>query len=1034
MTNNTLDMRKQEDLLNALRLAEKTVNKTYVENLNDLEIVECPQELQNEKLHNIAQFFKIERFVHEKKENNRDKLMSIYHAVASANGSIIVLLTSDGLKVSYYIGTKITHGIDSTDILEKSIKGNFPGTIIKPVYEGEDMNNLVKQVFEISDAKKAKQQKQVCTVTGIAGLRSKEENHEKQFVQGIEKLIDSMQNANYSILLIADPMNSSQISAIKHGYENLYSQLATFASTDLNFSENESASISNSMSEGLSKSISKSVSDTIAHTTGSSHSGSAGLGMGIGLPFGGPNAGLNFGYSYSTNKSDSVSIGVSSSKSESESKQKTVGDSTSHGTSRSMQIKFEDKTIRGLLEKIDLQLKRLTTSIDSGMWNCSVYCLADMSTTAKMVASEYLSLLRGENSSVETAAITEWTNDERIISYLKKMHHPVLKLDGNEITPSSYISGCELSIHAGFPGRSVGGLPVLETASFGREVITHSQIKDGNEQIHLGKIFHMGNVEHTTVNLQKNSFTAHTFITGSTGSGKSNAVYNLLEEIKKNGCHFLVIESAKGEYKNVFGNSNDVSVFGANPDSAPLLHINPFSFPNNNENPQSNIHILEHLDRLIEIFNVCWPMYAAMPAVLKDALETSYENAGWNLKTSINRYSSALYPSFADVVDAIQTVMDTSDYSDENKGNYKGALVTRLKSLSNGINGMIFSGGELPNEKLFDENVIVDLSRVGSTETKALIMGLLVLKLQEYRQTSGDMNSGLKHVTVLEEAHNLLKRTSTEQSNEGSNLLGKSVEMLANAIAEMRTYGEGFIVADQSPGLLDMSVIRNTNTKIILRLPDESDRILVGKSAGLNDDQITELAKLQCGVAAIYQNDWLQPILCKIDNHEKIYGPYTPYKPEKSKLTKLKETNSLDDELKLRITKHLLSNIIKEVKDPISENIETLQALILVSTIQASLKTSLIDFIATNKAPNRIEPIYDLIAGLYKDSGKSIRKIISGAEITSGWAKTFRDEITPPIAGYEWDLQKYILQCIAIRVSGKNKQLVDFPIKLREAL
>ncbi|GHV52243.1 ATP-binding protein [Spirochaetia bacterium] len=1033
MDNNTLDIRKQEELLSALRLAEKTVNKTYIENLNELEIIECPRELQDEKLHNIAQFFKIDRFVHEKKENNRDKLMSIYHAVASANGSIIVLLVSDGTKVSYYIGTKIINSIDSADILEKSIKGNFPGTIIKPVYEGEDINNLVSQVFEINDRKKSKQQKQVCTVTGIAGLRSKEESHEKQFVQGIEKLIDSMQGESYSILLIADPMSSSQINAIKHGYENLYSQLATFASTDLNFSENESASISNSISKGLSKSISKSVSDTISHTTGSSHAGSAGLGMGIGLPFGGPNAGVNFGYSYSTNKSDSTSKGVSVSKSESESKQKTIGDSLSQGTSRSMQIKFEDKTVRGLLEKIDLQLKRLNTSIDTGMWNCSVYCLADMATTAKMVASEYLSLLRGENSSVETAALTKWANDEKIIPYLKKMHHPVLKLDGNAITPSSYISGSELSIHAGFPGRSVGGLPVLETASFGREVITHSPGKNENEQIPLGKIFHMGNVEHTAVNLLKDSLTSHAFITGSTGSGKSNTVYNLLEEIRKSGSHFLVIESAKGEYKNIFGHNKDVSVFGTHPDTTLLLHLNPFSFPNGNENLQNNIHILEHLDRLIEIFNVCWPMYAAMPAVLKDALEASYESAGWDLKTSKNRYSSALYPSFADVVDNIQMVMDTSDYSDENKGNYKGALVTRLKSLSNGINGMIFSGNELSNEKLFDENVIVDLSRVGSTETKALIMGLLVLKLQEYRQTSGDMNSGLKHVTVLEEAHNLLKRTSTEQSNEGSNLLGKSVEMLGNAIAEMRTYGEGFIIADQSPGLLDMSVIRNTNTKIILRLPDESDRVLVGKSAGLNDDQIAELARLQCGVAAVYQNDWLQSVLCKVDNHEKLYGPYAPYMNEQSRLVNM-ETSGMDDELKLRITKYLLSNTVKEMKAPVNENIDSLRALILVSNIQASLKISLIDFIADNKVPVGIEPVYSLIAGLYLDSGRQVRKLIAGAEVTGDWAKSFRDEIIPSITGCEWELQKYILQCIAVRISDENKKLSDLPVKLREVI
>ena len=128
--------------------------------------------------------------------------------------------------------------------------------------------------------------------------------------------------------------------------------------------------------------------------------------------------------------------------------------------------------------------------------------------------------------------------------------------------------------------------------------------------------------------------------------------------------------------------------------------------------------------------------------------------------------------------------------------------------------------------------MIVDLSRVGSSETKSLIMGMLVLKLQEYRMTrSTTLNSPLKHVTVLEEAHNILKRTSSEQTMEGSNLIGKSVEMIANSIAEMRTYGQGFIIADQAPALLDMAVIRNTNTKIIMRLPDFSDRELVGKSA-----------------------------------------------------------------------------------------------------------------------------------------------------------------------------------------------------------
>ncbi len=362
----------------------------------------------------------------------------------------------------------------------------------------------------------------------------------------------------------------------------------------------------------------------------------------------------------------------------------------------------------------------------------------------------------------------------------------------------------------------------------------------------------------------------HTFVTGSTGSGKSNTVYQILHELGKQDppVKFMVIEPAKGEYKHVFGNGT-AKVFGTNPYHTPLLKINPFKFP-------KEIHVLEHIDRLIEIFNVCWPMYAAMPAVLKDSVERAYIATGWDLSTSRNKYNNDFYPTFVDVLDELNAVVAESAFSQEVKDNYVGSLATRIKSLTNGIYGRIFDNAELGDETLFDENIIVDLSRVGSVETKSMIMGILVMRLQEYRMTSGMMNAELQHVTVLEEAHNLLKRTSTEQSSESSNLLGKSVEMLANTIAEVRTYGEGFIIADQAPGLLDLSVIRNTNTKIIMRLPEEEDRKLVGRAANITDEQIKELSKLPTGVAAIYQNNWIEPVLCKI-NQANIDKPEQKY-------------------------------------------------------------------------------------------------------------------------------------------------------------
>lgn len=436
-----------------------------------------------------------------------------------------------------------------------------------------------------------------------------------------------------------------------------------------------------------------------------------------------------------------------------------------------------------------------------------------------------------------------------------------------QVTPCSLVSGNELAIHMGLPRRSVCGLPVVEHADFGKEVVSYNQKEEGAELL-LGKIFNMGSVCKNTVRLNRNSLAMHTFVTGSTGSGKSNTVYEILSQLDAGGVNFMVVEPAKGEYKNVFGNRSDVHVYGTNPKITELLRINPFRFP-------EGIHVLEHIDRLTEIFNVCWPMYAAMPAVLKDAMLQAYEVCGWDLQTSENEYSEELFPTFQDLLTKLVDVINRSAYDQEVKSNYRGSLETRVRSLANGLNGQIFSANEISENILFDKNVIIDLSRVGSAESKALIMGILIMRLNEYRMTScTEMNAPLRHVTVLEEAHNILRRTSTEQSEEGSNVAGKSVEMIANSIAEMRTYGEGFIIADQSPSAVDISAIRNTNTKIIMRLPDEQDRQLAGKAAALKENQLDEIARLPKGVAVVYQNDWVEPVLCKIgkfDGEEKQY-------------------------------------------------------------------------------------------------------------------------------------------------------------------
>lgn len=575
---------------------------------------------------------------------------------------------------------------------------------------------------------------------------------------------------------------------------------------------------------------------------------------------------MGFGMSRGYNTAHTDSSTVERSNAHSTNEQHSNGTTDTHSTVRTQQIEVCNKAVEELLTRIDEQIKRTKESEDYGCYSCAAYFLSSRPSKALLAANTYRSLMIGEGSSVESGAANLWQDRASVTAmreYLKRFTHPVFarqlwenEADSLFYTAGTLVSGRELPMHLGLPTRSVHGLPIIEHAEFGRNV--PDEAMPDEDKMNLGKIYHMGKEEAAGLLLNRQAMASHTFITGSTGTGKSNAVYHLLDEITKNGqTTFLVVEPAKDEYKNVFGNCTDAQVFGTNPRETPLLRMNPFAFP-------ENIHILEHIDRLVEIFNACWPMYAAMPAVLKDAIERSYQKVGWDLRNSESE--KGIFPTFFDLLDILPGVIEESHYSKDTQSDYVGALCTRVKSLTNGIYGSVLCAEDaLSDAEMFDQNVIVDLSRVGSMETKSLLMGILVMKLQEYRMCSSGMNSRLRHVTVLEEAHNLLRKTSAEQSQEGANLQGKSVEMLANAIAEMRTYGEGFIIADQAPGLLDMSVIRNTNTKIILRLPDEEDRKLVGKSAALKEAQIDELSKLPLGVAAVYQNEWPEAVLCKIE-------------------------------------------------------------------------------------------------------------------------------------------------------------------------
>ena len=814
----------------ALKVVDDVILKNYVSELSHMEIVPLSKSVLESNIRDNVRFFKITEMVYEKDEVATYKFASVFNALSITDSAVFIIIDSDGVKTDFYMGVRSLDEYRTISSLkntvENAMKGQFPGIKTFDDYTVEDMEEILNRIKARS----------ISAVSCVANNKTNEHTSNQSFVQGLEKLVLSMQGEKYTGIIIANGTSQAQLRELRKGYEAVYTQLSAFATTQVNYTgnnsfnyavaetsgkshaknhtDNRSETRSETKTEGRSTSHSESSENVAGKTIKGVASAASILGAalapftdGVSLAVGGVvSGGLGM---LSSAISKNVSDSISSNESVSQSFSSVVGSSDgttdtvnygisktegyTKGISEGMTLTLHDKSIEDTLERINKQLKRIDEFESLGMYECAAYFLSDDQYAAEVAASTYKALMRGENSGIEIAAINSWGQFQRektamLAQYVKNFIHPVFKYNGPagniEVTPCSLVSGNELAIHMGLPRRSVCGLPVIEHADFGKEIVTY----DGTKRltgIKLGKIFNMGSAGNSKVYININSLTMHTFVTGSTGSGKSNTVYEIIRQLDNFGVNYLIIEPAKGEYKNIFGSHPDIQVYGTNPQYTELLRINPFKF-------SKGIHILEHIDRLIEIFNVCWPMYAAMPAVLKDALLQAYESCGWDLAISHNQYSDELFPTFTDLLNELVVVIQNSAYSDEVKSNYTGSLVTRIKSLTNGLNGQIFAANEINNAELFDKKVIVDISRIGSNETKSLIMGILIMRLSEYRMSSvEEMNTPLRHVTVLEEAHNILKRTSTDLNPEGANVAGKSVEMISNAIAEMRTEYSG---------------------------------------------------------------------------------------------------------------------------------------------------------------------------------------------------------------------------------------------------
>ncbi|MEU5993014.1 ATP-binding protein [Spirillospora sp. NPDC047418] len=410
------------------------------------------------------------------------------------------------------------------------------------------------------------------------------------------------------------------------------------------------------------------------------------------------------------------------------------------------------------------------------------------------------------------------------------------------------------------PAREVAGVRFVMRPEFD---VTPESADAG---VPLGRVLDRDRREVGALSLPLPSLNRHTFVCGATGSGKSQTIRSLLTAASAAGLPWLVVEPAKAEYRLMASRLAtaglpDAEVVVIRPGDAEAIAagINPLEpamGPDGRPFP-----LQTHADLVRALFLAAFEADEPFPQVLAAALTRCYERLGWDLALGEPTLpgTSPRYPSLADLQAVAEEVVDDIGYGQEITDNVRGFIRVRLSSLRLGTTGRFFEGGHpIDFDALLARNVVLEIEDVGDDRDKAFLMGTVLVRLVEHLRMRQGAAAGLRHLSVFEEAHRLLRRS--EQAGPAAH----AVETFASLLAEIRAYGEGLIVAEQIPSKLVPDVIKNTAVKIVHRLPARDDRDAVGATMNITDAQSQFLVTLTPGEGAVFTDGMDFPHLVRV--------------------------------------------------------------------------------------------------------------------------------------------------------------------------
>lgn len=804
--------------------------------------------------------------VHPSQSDNYD-LITKWQAVLSSlhawRCETIFLLQRRHGETNLHIGLRGNTLEGGIGLLRSALINCMPGIEAEPIddFKATNIDERARGSVELKDVLDS------YSVGGaITGIPSFRKETQSKFAQTLDQLAfgirtERNEEADFSLVIVAKPMTDDETSEIIRRYQKIGGDIHSEVSAQVSDSESKSESEGKSTSFNLSLGLGQ-ILNTAASAIGGPILTVASTGATLA-------AATLWGTSVGASRSYSSSKGVS----------------VSRAVAKNYLNKFAEFT-----EKLtDMHCDRLRKGRNLGFWNVGTYVMGyrdeDVTTVLGMLRSVY----SGDETYIEPIRMHILHQNEALkaiknFELIPVVHPEVAEKEENPLNEEWHMLGNayqylstplnteELSLETSLPRKDVPGLRFVRSSV---RFANNPGANDAKGMLPMGKIIDSGVVQGNDYSIDVNSLVKHSLIVGSTGSGKTSTCKTIIDEVLGRNIPVLIIEPAKDEYVrwaikwnqehpekpiNIYmPGVKNLSVFGVKegPIAIKPFKINPFQPAAIKDAP---IDMLTRCEQLTALVNASLPTSDILPVIIDEAFFTFLSEIYKNEFMGGEMAQKEEYPKLDKVLPVARKILDGRGYSQEVANGLAAALDTRFKYLVRGKRGEILNVYQSTSfSKLFDEPTVVNLSKIANQKDKALIMSLLMLALYEYRVSAYSYNDNyrkkaqenkLLHMTVVEEAHNVLARPKADYNGVG-NPQQVVADLFGNMLSEIRGYGEGLMLVDQVPTRLIDDAIRNTNYKIAHRLSAKEDVEVMASALGLRADQLSLIPLLQQGQAVI---------------------------------------------------------------------------------------------------------------------------------------------------------------------------------------